>query len=110
DTTMQLMDTMPDPNLLEQIRATALSVAGVLAVEKCYARKTGFKYHVDLHLEVDPHMTVHDSHGIATQTRNRIRKNLDWVADVLVHVEPHLDGRAEPQLTAPIAGRTHGKS
>lgn len=110
DTTMQLMDTMPDPNLLEQIRDTALSVPEVLAVEKCYARKTGFKYHVDLHLEVDPQMTVHDSHAIATQTRNRIRESLDWVADVLVHVEPHFEPNVEPQLTATIADRTHGKS
>lgn len=102
DTTMQLMDTMPDPNLLQQVRETALSVPGALAVEKCYARKTGLKYHVDLHLEVDPAMTVHDSHQIATQVRSGIRNNLDWVADVLVHVEPH--------TLATIAGRTHGKS
>ena len=106
DTTMQLMDTMPDPNLLEQIREAALSVPGVLAVEKCYARKTGFKYHVDLHLEVDPAMTVHDSHGIATQARTIIRENLDWVADVLVHVEPH----GHLARTATIANRAHGES
>jgi cation diffusion facilitator family transporter len=106
DTTMQLMDTMPDPNLLEQIRAAALSVPGVLAVEKCYARKTGFKYHVDLHLEVDPAMTVRDSHGIATQARTVIRERLDWVADVLVHVEPHLHS----ETIATIADRTHGES
>jgi cation diffusion facilitator family transporter len=101
DTTMQLMDTMPDPNLLQQVRETALSVPGALEVEKCYARKTGLKYHVELHLEVDPSMTVHDSHEIATQVRSRIRNNLDWVADVLVHVEPH--------SLATIAGRKHGK-
>lgn len=100
DTTMQLMDTMPDPRLLQQVRDSALSVPGALGVEKCYARKTGLKYHVDLHLEVDPHMTVHASHGIAEQVRKKIRKDLDWVADVLVHVEPH------PLAT--IADRTHG--
>ena len=105
DTTMQLMDTMPDSNLLEQIRETALSVPGVLAVEKCYARKTGFKYHVDLHLEVDPAMTVHDSHAIATQARTVIRENLDWVADVLVHVEPHAESKRVKQGT-----RTNGES
>src|SRR5205085_2374340 len=83
DTTMQLMDTMPDPRLLEQIRASALNVPGTLGVEKCYARKTGLKYHVDLHLEVDPEMTVRESHDIAQQVRARIRRDLDWVADVL---------------------------
>lgn len=87
-TTLQLMDTMPDPQRMEEIRRVALSVPGVLGVEKCFARKTGFQYHVDLHLEVDPQMTVHASHEIATEVRFRIRDRLEWVADVLVHVEP----------------------
>jgi cation diffusion facilitator family transporter len=88
-TTMQLMDTMPDANRVRQIRQVALGVPGVLGVEKCFARKTGFQYHVDLHLEVDPGMTVRASHEVATSARIRIKEDLDWVADVLVHVEPH---------------------
>lgn len=89
DTTLQLVDTMPPPELLDQIRRTAMSVPGALAVEKCFARKTGLKYHVDLHLEVDPSMTVSASHELATLVRGKIKDELDWVADVLVHVEPH---------------------
>jgi cation diffusion facilitator family transporter len=88
ETGMQLMDTMPDPKLMELIREVAISVPGVDGVEKCYARKTGLKYHVDLHLEVDPEMSVRDSHDIAQHVRERIRLELNWVADVLVHVEP----------------------
>ena len=88
ETGMQLMDTMPDPKLMKLIREAAGSVAGVDGVEKCFARKTGLKYHVDLHLEVDPEMTVRASHDIAQAVRERIRQELPWVADVLVHVEP----------------------
>jgi cation diffusion facilitator family transporter len=88
ETGMQLMDTMPDPKMMGLIREVAGSVTGVDGVEKCYARKTGLKYHVDLHLEVDPDMSVRDSHDIAQQVRERIREELKWVADVLVHVEP----------------------
>jgi cation diffusion facilitator family transporter len=88
DTALQLMDTMPDERLMTQIRAAAATVAGVKGVEKCFARKTGLRYHVDLHLEVDPEMTVRQSHDIAHQARLSILKQLDWVADVLVHVEP----------------------
>ena len=84
----QLMDTMPGEAVLSRIRGVALSVAGVRGVEKCYARKTGLQYHVDLHLEVDPNMTVRESHDIATDVRIRIKETLHWVADVLVHVEP----------------------
>jgi cation diffusion facilitator family transporter len=108
DTTSQLMDTMPDPAMLESIRASALSVPGALGIEKLYARKTGLQYHVDLHLEVDPQMTVAASHEIATIVRARIRADVPWVADVLVHVEPHgLDTMEGPHLhpSAPADGK-----
>jgi cation diffusion facilitator family transporter len=90
DTSLDLTDTMPDDDSLQQIRRAALSVPGVLGVEKCFARKTGLQHHVDLHIEVDPNLTVWESHDIATLTRIRLREQLDWVADVLVHVEPAL--------------------
>jgi cation diffusion facilitator family transporter len=107
DTVVQLMDTMPDPEAMDRIRATGLAVPGVLGIEKCFARKTGLKWHVDLHLEVEPAMSVFESHEIATHVREKIRAEVDWVADVLVHVEPHgLDKIAErtPRLSH------HGKS
>jgi cation diffusion facilitator family transporter len=91
DTTLQLMDTMPDPPMMKEIREAAMSVPGAMGVEKCFARKTGLTYHVDLHLEVDPALTVAASHAIAKEVKNRIKQRLDWVADVLVHVEPHWD-------------------
>ncbi len=89
DTSSELMDTMPEESRMHEIRGVALAAPGVLGVEKCFARKTGFRYHVDLHLEVDPHMTVWASHEIATEVRFKIRKQLEWVADVMVHVEPY---------------------
>jgi cation diffusion facilitator family transporter len=88
DTTLQLMDTMPDEAMMNQIRAAAAAVPGARGVEKCFARKTGLRYHVDLHLEVDPEMTVRQSHEIAHDVRLKILETLNWVADVLVHVEP----------------------
>ncbi|HYL34516.1 MAG TPA: cation diffusion facilitator family transporter [Bryobacteraceae bacterium] len=89
DTTLQLMDTMPDAESMDRIRSVALSVPGARGIEKCFARKTGLQWHVDLHLEVDPDLTVSESHEIATQVRIRVKETLDWVADVLVHVEPY---------------------
>jgi len=102
DTMLQLMDTMPDPEAMDRIRMAGLTVPGVLGIEKCFARKTGLKWHVDLHLEVDPAMSVYESHEIATQVREKIRSEVDWVADVLVHVEPH--------MLATISNEKHGKS
>ena len=90
ETVLQLSDIMPDGVQMEEIRKIALRVPGALAVEKCFARKTGLKYHVDLHLEVDPKMTVEDSHEIAHLVKLAVTQELDWVQDVLIHVEPHL--------------------
>jgi len=54
------MDTMPDASLIAEIREAAFAVPGVRGVEKCFARKTGFKYHgwrprtATIQLEVPP--------------------------------------------------------
>jgi cation diffusion facilitator family transporter len=95
ETVLQLMDTMPDSKQMAQIREVAMQVPGAKGIEKCFARKTGLRYHVDLHLEVDPDLTVRESHDIARAVKRKIRAEVDWVEDVLVHVEPHL---VEPTL------------
>jgi divalent metal cation (Fe/Co/Zn/Cd) transporter len=88
DASLELMDTMPGGGMIERVRASAMEVPGVLGVDKSYARKTGFKYHVDLHIEVDPDLTVSAAHAVAGQVRGRVKEQIGWVADVLVHVEP----------------------
>ena len=88
DASLELMDTMPDRELMTRVRAAALHVPGVHGIDKSYARKTGFKYHVDLHIEVDTQLTVAASHEIAGRVRSRVRDQLGFVDDVLVHVEP----------------------
>lgn len=88
DATLELIDTMPNPALMGHLRATALGVPGVLGVDKAYARKTGLRYHVDLHVEVAPDLTVSEAHAVAGHVRQHLRAEIGWVADVLVHVEP----------------------
>jgi cation diffusion facilitator family transporter len=88
EATLALMDTMPADSQIARLRATAAGVPGVAGVDKTFARKTGFQYHVDIHIEVDPLLTVAASHEIAGQVRRVVRAELEWVADVLVHVEP----------------------
>lgn len=88
DASLELIDTMPDEATMARLRATVVAVPGVVAVDKAYARKTGLQYHVDLHIEVDPALSVAAAHDIGGHVRSRVRAELDWVADVLVHVEP----------------------
>ncbi|HEY3458950.1 MAG TPA: cation diffusion facilitator family transporter [Bryobacteraceae bacterium] len=103
----QLLDTMPDEAKMAEIRRAALAVHGALGIEKCFARRSGLQYYVDLHLEVDPEMTVRESHEIATRVRSAVKESLPWVADVLVHVEPSPDA-ASPEWQT-LLERSHGK-
>jgi cation diffusion facilitator family transporter len=104
ETVLFLVDTMPDAGQMSEIRRAALCVTGAKGVEKCFARKTGLRYHVDLHLEVDPALTVRESHDIATDVRIAVKSNVPWVEDVLVHVEPY-----EMLVAAPPVTKTAGK-
>jgi cation diffusion facilitator family transporter len=102
----QLIDTMPEPAKMSAIRQMAMSVRGASGIEKCFARRSGMRYYVDLHLEVDPEMTVRESHDIATEVKRRIKAHLRWVADVLVHVEP---ADLAPVASAGALERAHGE-
>jgi len=57
-------------------------------VEKCLVRKMGYRFYVDMHVEVDPGMTVDRAHAIAHAVKDHIRRAHPAVADVLVHIEP----------------------
>ncbi len=85
----ELMDAQPSEELQQQIRALARQCAGVLGVEKVLARKTGFTYLVDMHIDVAKEITVEQAHDIAHRVKDKIREMLPKVAEVLIHVEPY---------------------
>ena len=84
----ELMDRSPDRKLIEKIRAVAGTIPGVDAVEKCFVRKMGYQFLVDMHIKVDPQMTVESSHHIGHEVKDKIRAEIPSVRDVLVHIEP----------------------
>jgi cation diffusion facilitator family transporter len=84
----ELMDTAPGPEVIDRIRQIATATPGVDRVEKCIVRKVGYQYFVDMHVEVDPQMTVLRSHEIAHEVKDKIRDTMPTVNDVLVHIEP----------------------
>ncbi len=87
----ELMDTNPTTALVDTVRAAARQVDGAGRVEKLFVRKVGPRFYVDLHLEVDPTLTVRRGHEIAHDVKNVIVARSPEVADVLVHIEPEPD-------------------
>lgn len=85
----EIMDEHLYDDLVVDIREVAQKVEGVIDTEKCFIRKTGMTFHVDLHLIVDGSISVKKGHDIAHDTKNVLLLEFPEIADILIHVEPH---------------------
>jgi divalent metal cation (Fe/Co/Zn/Cd) transporter len=83
------MDEHLYDDLLVDIRNTSIEVAGVIGTEKCFIRKAGMKYHVDLHVIVDGKITVKEGHDIAHTLKDYLRTEIPNIGHVLIHIEPN---------------------
>ncbi len=84
----EIMDEHLYDDLIVSIREKALEVDGVIGTEKCFIRKAGMKYHVDLHATVDANITVKKGHDIAHDLKDYLRKEIPQLGHVLIHIEP----------------------
>jgi cation diffusion facilitator family transporter len=84
----EIMDATPSPQLGSAIRRIAKTVPGVKDIDTCHIRKMGLEYYVDLHINVDAHISVLKGHQIAHTVKDAIRGANPAVADVIIHVEP----------------------
>jgi cation diffusion facilitator family transporter len=85
----ELMDEAQPKELVDEVVNIAMTVNGVEAIEKCFVRKMGFDYFVDIHVEVDGMRTVTEGHDIAHRVKDAIMAAKPAVYDVLTHIEPY---------------------
>src|SRR5438477_2028914 len=83
-----IMDTAPRGEIVDRVRNAAGAVPGVIEVEKCFVRKMGLSFYVDLHVRVDGSISVREGHDLAHRVKDIIRGADSRIADVLVHIEP----------------------
>ena len=84
----EMMDKQAYHDMVETIRTMSMTVPDVIQTEKCYIRKSGAHYFVDLHIQVDGHLSVSKGHDIAHRLKNTLQDTLPFIKDVLIHVEP----------------------
>lgn len=84
----EIMDENLYDELIAQIKVISRNVNGVVDTEKCFIRKSGLNYHVDLHIIVSAIISVKQGHDIAHQLKDKLRSEIPGIADVLIHVEP----------------------
>ncbi len=100
----ELMDLQADSEFVNEIRNAAMTVEGVRDVEKLWVRKSGLEFLVDIHIEVDQHLTVAAGHGISHLVKDHLLVQFPNLRGVLIHLEPfpHThDDNPGPQQTTP---------
>lgn len=85
----EIMDEHLYDDLIISIRKVAISVDGIITTEKCFIRKSGMKYHVDLHAIVNATITVKAGHDLAHLLKDTLRTEIPELGHVLIHIEPN---------------------
>ena len=85
----EIMDEHRYDDLVENIRIESLKVDGIIGTEKCFIRKAGMKYHVDLHAIVDATISVKEGHDLAHKLKDTLRSKILELGHVLIHIEPN---------------------
>jgi cation diffusion facilitator family transporter len=98
----ELIDTALDPAEVDKIRKTILSVGSVRACHMLRTRHSGSDVLVDVHILVDPVLSVSEGHQIGESVRARLMESLEDVSDVTVHIDPEDDELASPCNHLPL--------
>jgi cation diffusion facilitator family transporter len=84
----EIMDEHLYDDLIIEIRKTASHVEGIIGTEKCFVRKAGMKYHVDLHAIVKGTISVRYGHNLAHELKNTLLREIPQISHILIHIEP----------------------
>jgi cation diffusion facilitator family transporter len=85
----EIMDEHLYDDLVEEIRKVSHQVDGIIDTEKCFIRKAGMKYHVDLHARVNGAITVKEGHDLSHRLKDTLRDKIPELGHVLIHIEPN---------------------
>ena len=84
-----LMDRAPEPALLAIVGDAAMRTPGVMAIEKLKVRRSGTGLYVDIHVQADPALSLHDAHILSGCVKSAIRARVPAALGVLIHMEPY---------------------
>lgn len=94
----EIMDENLFEDMVSKVRELSLHVGGVLAIDKCYVRKIGMSYLIDIHAVVDPQLNVKQGHEIAHALKDYLILHMPEIANVFVHIEPFDENKAKSYL------------
>lgn len=98
----ELIDTGLEEEQLIEMKEISLSVNGVRGLHQLRTRKMGISVLVDLHILVDPRISVSEGHKISHAVRTRLMANMPEVTEVLVHIDVENDELAQTTSNLPF--------
>ncbi|TXK76427.1 cation diffusion facilitator family transporter [Mesonia sp. K4-1] len=84
----EIMDEHRYDDFVEEIRTIATQVKGIKGTEKCFVRKAGMKYLIELHAIVDGEISVKEGHYLAHQLQDQLQDDLPEISHITIHIEP----------------------
>ena len=87
-----LEKSLPETQVIK-INETMSGVPGVISHHRLRTRRNGRSAIIDVHIKVNPDITVTEGHNIASEVENRLNQLLGMGVIVYVHVEPFVSGR-----------------
>jgi cation diffusion facilitator family transporter len=96
-TTRRLMDGVDD-GVIDQLTEVIGSAPGVLGVGRVRARWSGHRMEADANIAVDSRLTVLESHALAEEIEHTVLHSVAHVENVVIHVNPVVDGAEPPDL------------
>ena len=94
--TKELVDTSIDAAQVEQLRHAIGMISGVNNVHSLRTRKIGQAISADVHVQVDPFLSVSEGHIISVSVERVAKECLEDLHDVTVHIDPEDDETAAP--------------
>ncbi|KXJ49919.1 MAG: cation diffusion facilitator family transporter [Cycloclasticus sp.] len=98
----ELVDTALDADVVEQIKQVILSISGVRELHFLRTRKMGETALVDVHILVDPKISVSEGHLISETVRLSLINEVENIGEVMVHIDPEDDEMYSPSVALPL--------
>ncbi|MEE8481781.1 MAG: cation diffusion facilitator family transporter [Acidiferrobacterales bacterium] len=98
----ELVDTGLEPNRIAAIRESIMSVDGVSALHLLRTRRMGGDALADVHLQVNPVVSVSEGHHISEAVRTTLIRDIDEISDVTVHIDTENDQAAKRSHELPL--------
>jgi cation diffusion facilitator family transporter len=105
----ELIDTGLEAERVEEIRAAIMAVDGVKSMHMLRTRRMGHEALGDVHIQVNPRISVSEGHQIGETVRARLIRQFDEMADITVHIDPEDDEEAASTVGLPLRGELIGR-